>query len=489
MESNKEFGTFGMSSEILVEVVGDEMRVILLDDGIPADLIIERETKKSLVGNIYKGRVETINRGLGAAFIDLGEQNAGFLPVDRDDYPIEGESIWVQVRRDGYKSKGPQVSRSLSLAGCFTVFLPHGGKNSVSKKIEGDAERTRILEILSSLVEGEEGVIARTASEFELKDNFLREIRCLREIWSEVRCIGEIAETPSLLHRESKPIVQAMRDYAGLKIDQITISPSALFSEVKSWCKIFAPELVKKLVRHQGAASLLHQRDLKGLFDEVSEQLVPLPSGGALVIDQTEALTVIDVNSRRFSSGQNPKDNALKINIEAAVEICRQIRLRNIGGMILIDFIGLDEEEMGLQEVSQVLEERLSQDRVSARLLGKTNAGLIEIIRRRTRPPISEFLKEPCQVCHGSGSSIQAASATFGLIDEIKQTAENGQAGQILIHVSQNISDHLDKLYQTGEKLASAIGVGRVLNWKVDNRLINAEYQISITGETEWLVG
>ena len=169
--------------------------------------------------------------------------------------------------------------------------------------------------------------------------------------------------------------------------------------------------------------------------------------------------------------------------MEAAVEICRQIRLRNIGGMILIDFIGLDEEVMGLQQVCQVLEERLGQDRVSARLLGKTNAGLIEIIRRRTRPPISEFLREPCQVCHGSGSSTQAASATFGLIGEIKQTAENGEAGQILIHVSQNISDHLDKLYQTGEKLASAIGVGRVLNWKVDNSLINAEYQISITGE------
>ena len=222
-----------MSSEILVEVVGDDMRVILLNDGIPADLIIERETKKSLIGNIYKGRVETVNRGLGAAFINLGEQHAGFLPIDSDDYLIEGESVWVQVTRDGYKSKGPQVSRSLSLPGCFTVFSPHGGKNSVSKRIEDAAERTRILEILSNLVEGEEGVIARTASEFELEDNFLREIGCLREIWSEVRSLGEIAASPSLLHRESKPVVKAMRDYAGLKIDQITISPSGLFSEVK----------------------------------------------------------------------------------------------------------------------------------------------------------------------------------------------------------------------------------------------------------------
>ena len=473
-----------MRSEILVEVVGDEARVIVLEDGIPVDLIIERETKKSLIGNIYKGRVETINRGLGAAFIDLGEQTTGFLPVDQDDYPVEGESVWVQVRRDGYKSKGPQVSCSLSLAGRFTVFSPYSGKNSVSKKIEDEAERTRILDILSNLVEGEEGVIARTASELEPKDDFSREIRCLREIWSVVRSRGEIAETPSLLHRESKLVVKAIRDYAGSEIDQITISPPTSFLEVKSWCEFFAPELVKKLVTHQGVASLFRQRGLHSLFDEVSEPLVPLPSGGALVIDQTEALTVIDVNSRGYSSGKSPKDNASRINLEAAVEICRQIRLRNIGGMIVIDFIGLDEEEMGLQRVTQVLEERLSQDKVSARLLGKTNAGLIEIIRRRTRPPISEFLREPCPACQGSGSSIQAASAIFNLIDEIKQTAEFGNPGQILIYVSQNISDHLEKLYQTGEKLASAIGVGRVLSWKVDNKLINGEYQISITTDT-----
>jgi len=470
-----------MTQEMLIETVGDETRIVVLRDGEPFDLFIERGARKSLVGNIYLGRVETVSKGIGAAFVDIGENKAGFLPLRMDRVPAEGEAVRVQVTRDGYREKGPQLTHDLSVAGRFLVYAPEGGRLSVSRQIDSPKEQERLTAVLRGLAQDTEGLIARTVSAGASEDRLKAELEALRATWAGIDKTGAQKTAPALLHRDLPPTAKAVRDHAAPDIDRIVIHGGEAFADAKGWCDIFAPEIGDVLQNHRGQFSLFDDYSVGEIFKSVTERSVPLASGGGIVIEPTEALTVIDVNSGRYLGGGSPRENALKINLEAAHEICRQIRLRNIGGMIIIDFIRLDDDP-AWDEILETMRNALGNDRVPARLLGKTEAGLVEIIRRRTRPALSEILSRNCMACDGTGSEVHPEAAIFALAAELRQAASAGPLGPISIEGSPEIVECLSGAYGTGAGMAAAIGVGRALEWRIDPQLTGAQYRVSIMG-------
>jgi ribonuclease G len=466
--------------ELLIEAVGNETRIVLSKNGSPTELIIENLDRESLVGNIYVGKVEAYSKALGAAFIDIGEAKAGFLAVKAKPFPVEGQSLLVQVSRDGYRSKGPQVSQDLSIAGRFLVYSPFRPGVSISKKINNETEKERLVEILAGLVSGEEGLIARTAAEHISHEILSNELNLLKKNWENISILAAERKAPALIRRDLNPVPKVLRDQPLPELSAIIINGLQAFSEASDWCKAFAPELLQRMSLYRGHISLFDTKGCNDVFDSVTGRFVGLPSGGALVIDRTEALTVIDVNSGGYLRGSTPRDNAYSVNLEAAEEICHQIRLRNIGGMILIDFISL-EDEKAWAEILETIGRHLAKESGFARCLGKTNGGLVEIVRRRSRPEISEYLVEACHSCDGSGLQKTTDAAVFSLLTQLRQTSAAAPMGSILIVVSPEISDSLEKSYGTGAALAAAIGIGRIIEWRSDPDLTGNRYQVSLS--------
>ena len=356
-----------MSRELLIETEGDEVRAAVIEDGSLVDLIVERESGGSIVGNIYLGRVERVIPGIGAAFIDIGRGKSGFLPLSEHrggeavgDPVVEGGIVFVQAKRDGFAEKGPQLARDLSFPGRFLVYAPTGGRLSVSRQIENEGERERLLGLLSDIAVDGEGFVLRTVAEGADRDVLVAEADYLRVTWQSVVEERDAAKAPALLFSELNSLQKAIRDQAQDDVVAIRFDDNAAFNEAKAYCDQFYPALTEKLAIVSGPAPLFDQYNVDEAIETALSRNAPLPSGGGLVIETMEALTAVDVNSGRFTEGRSPAENARKTNLEAAVELTRQIRLRNLGGLIVVDFIHM-EDEPGWEEVLEALRNGFSQ--------------------------------------------------------------------------------------------------------------------------------
>ena len=477
-----------MTRELLIEKQGGEVRVAIMEDGLLADLIIERENRSSLIGNIYLGIVERVIKGIGAAFINLGRRKSGFLPLNKindnglnNNSLYEGAHICVQVKRDEFGEKGPQLSTEISLPGRLLVYRPTGNRLTVSRQIVDKAERERLMIIINQITHKGEGFVLRTLAEGEDFDALKAESEYLRNCWGGILKKQDNVRAPKLLYGEVSPLQKAIRDHAQDDVLKIRFDDNSTFAEAKKLCNSYYPTVSKKLDLNESSWPIFDEYNLEEEIEATLKRKIPLPSGGGLVLESVEALTAIDVNSGRFTEGSDPDDGACLTNLEAAKELSRQVRLRNLGGLIVIDFIHM-EREKSWEKVLETLRLGFSKDRVSCRVVGRTEAGLVELIRRRTRAPLSETLLIDCPECNGDGRVWKTESLKFEVLKSLKRESKIDKAGKLILNASPEI---LDAIAEDDKKYNHFAQIGRLVVTKVMPDFGPDEYEIFIQGEDD----
>ncbi|MDE0174880.1 MAG: Rne/Rng family ribonuclease [Defluviicoccus sp.] len=465
-----------MGESLLIEVMPGEIRAAAVRDGRVVELFVERRGHESLVGNVYLGRVERVLDGMDAAFVDIGIGKSGFLGLDgartgdpgsRDakdrigDYVVEGEAVRVQVAKDAVERKGAQLTRRIAVAGRHLVYTPTQQRIAVSRQIADADERARLEALVGDAAEAGDGFIVRTASEGAEGAELADDAAYLRRLWSEIDARVAAASPPALVHEEPPPLLRLFRDRVGATTDEIVIDSPGGFAAARDYCGRFMPKLKDRLRLHAGPE---HVFAAAGVEEEVERALGPrvdLPSGGELVIEATEALTAVDVNSGRFTGGGRLEDTAFRTNLEAADEAARQLRLRNIGGLILIDFIHMN-EEANWDRVLEGLGHALAGDRSNVRLIGRTAAGLVEITRRRQRESLQRTLTEPCTRCSGDGRVSTPRSAALAIMRALKREARKSKPGPIVVTAASDVVDMLE-----GEAAPAMSELGTILGRRI----------------------
>lgn len=428
------------SQDILINWAPQETRVAVVENGAVQELHIERALERGLVGNVYLGKVVRVLPGMQSAFVDIGLDRAAFLHVAdlappangvRGDAPapaierqiFEGQALTVQVVKDPIGSKGARLSAQVSIAGRMLVFLPHDRHIGISQKIGSPEAREQLRARMQALVGDEPGgFILRTnaedASDAELADD----IAYLRKAWAEVRARATSQPPGSLLHQDLSLAERVLRDLANDATHSIRIDSGLQYERLKAFGSAYMPRTAAKLELYRGERPIF---DLFGIEDEIARALarrVELKSGGTLVIDQTEALTTIDVNTGGFVGARNFEDTVFKTNLEAAGGIARQLRLRNLGGMVIVDFIDMSRDEHR-QAVLAEFRKQLARDRTRTTVSGFSALGLVELTRKRTRESLAHMLCEPCPTCEGRGQVKTARSVCYDILREILREA------------------------------------------------------------------
>jgi len=417
--------------EILVNATPPETRVAVTEDGRTVEVFHERRHRRGLVGNVYLGRIHRVLPGMQAAFVSIGLDRDAFLYVEDvlprspdleaelegeelargpesetsrariDDLVKEGEELIVQVTKDPIAGKGPRVAANLSLPGRTLVYLPGMREAAVSRRITDEAERERLRQILESLP-ASGGFIARTAAAGCAPEDFEADRRYLTELAAYIEKRGEDGSAPLLLHRELDLALRVARDLAGPDVAAIRVDDEATHARLSEFLVAVAPGLVSRLELDGGEIPLFERFGIEGEIERALQNRVPLPSGGSVVIHQTEALVAIDVNTGKFIGKDALEDTVFRTNLEAVPEIARQMRLRDLGGLLVVDFIDMEEPEHR-REVFEHFERELARDRARTRVLQISDFGLVEITRQRSRGNLERTLTRPCPDCGGGG--------------------------------------------------------------------------------------
>jgi len=421
-----------VSTEILINVRPGLTRVAYVEDGVLSELKVERSGAPTLVGSIYKGRVVRVLPGMQAAFVDIGLDRAAFLYVGdvRTDLDLyldpeeesaeedptlpeeapraqiqdllhESQVIMVQVAKDPLGTKGARITTHISLAGRHVVFMPTLKHLGVSRRIEQEAERERLKKIVEAL-KPKGGVIIRTACEGASSEALGHDLEYLYRLWSEVDKAYEKRKTPGLIHAEIDVELRALRDLLGEQVDKVIVDDVRVHKKVLAFVNQFMPKHGKAIVMHQGPQPLFDIYDLDLEISRSLNRKIWLKSGGYIVIDEAEALVVIDINTGRFVGKKDLEDTILKTNLEAIKEIAHQLRIRNCGGIIIIDFIDM-ERASHREKVMTQLQLELSKDLAKTTVVGMSELGLVEMTRKRIRPSLVSSLCEPCTYCEGKG--------------------------------------------------------------------------------------
>jgi ribonuclease G len=462
-----------MSEEILINVTPPETRVALIENGIVQELIIERASRRGLVGNIYKGRVCRVLPGMQAAFVDVGLERAAFLHAsdivqtgetrsdDISELVQEGGEVIVQVVKDPLGSKGARLTTNLSIPSRFLVFMPAMRNVGVSQKIEDEEERARLREILLRISDDlglPGGLIARTvadgADEFALR----ADLKFLLRLWESIRERATRAAARELVHEDLPLALRTLRDLVGQSVDKVRIDSRSTWEKATDFAEKFTPDMAQRIEYYPGERPIF---ELYGVEDEVQKALerkVELKSGGHLVIDQTEAMTTIDVNTGAFVGHRNLEETIFKTNLEAAQTICRQLRLRNLGGIIIIDFIDMTDDEHKRQ-VLRALEKCLARDHAKTHISEVSTLGLVEMTRKRTRESLEHILCEPCPCCGGRGNIKTAETTCYDIFREILREARQFEVEQFLVLASTEVVERLlDEESQNLAELEQFIG-------------------------------
>lgn len=439
-----------MSEEILINVTPQETRVAVVENGVLQEVHIERATHKGLVGNIYKGRVSRFLPGMQAAFVDMGLERAGFLQTtemktgDAAQAPVvEGQDIIVQVLKDPIGSKGARLTTQISLPGRYVVFMPAGGHIGISQKIDNEEERLRLRDAVRAAIGAESGgFILRTMAEQASAEELNRDIHYLRKLWSRLSDRMAQAAPCTLVHEDFSLALRAMRDLMRENVEKVRIDSRETYHKALGFASEFVPEATPRIEYYPGERPIF---DLYSVEDEIQRALearVNLKSGGYLVIDQTEAMTTIDVNTGTYVGRRNLEETLFKTNLEAAHAIARQLRLRNLGGMIIVDFIDMTDIEHRRQ-VLRLLERALSRDRAKVSVADMSVLGLVEITRKRTRESLERLLCEPCPACKGRGVLKSAETVCYEIFREILREARQFGTDEYLVVASQAVVDRL----------------------------------------------
>jgi ribonuclease G len=475
-----------MARDIIVSSTPRETKVAILEDGVVSELLVERESSRGIAGNIYKGRVTRVLPGMQSAFVDLGCERDAFLYVsdvheELDENlltpeevsggngkerfaPIEerlheGQEVVVQVLKEPFGTKGARITSHVSLPGRYLVYMPTVEHVGVSRKIVDEEERRRLKTLLKQIRQerGGGGFIARTAGLGRSAEEFARDARYLIRTWDEVRAVASRQSAPALLHRELGLVQRLLRDILSDDIAQLLLDNQREYQKTLELVRELSPELQPRVRLHQQREGVL---ELSGVAAELERALRPkvwLRSGGYIVINQTEALVAIDVNTGRYVGKRRLEDTILQTNLEAAQEIVRQIRLRDLGGIIVVDFIDM-EERSSRHKVMATLERELKRDRSPSKVLSINEFGLSIITRRRVRQSLERLLCEPCPYCTGSGVVKTAATVCSEIYEEIRKLAPDVKGNPLVLRVNPEVARALkDEQSELLRELSSLI--------------------------------
>jgi len=501
-----------MKQEIFINSSPQESRIALIEDGALAEFLIERKEEMGIAGNIYKGKVSRVLPGMQAAFVDIGMEKAAFLhasdfssvPEDvqlidspGEDVEVEAppkrvphhrlplekqlsrdEEILVQVAKDPLGTKGARVTSHISLPGRYMVFMPGTKHIGISRRIEGEEERKRLKEIAESLLTKDGGFILRTASEGQSKREIHRDLRFLNILWRRIQKKAEKAPAPSLIHQDLDLITRAIRDFFTADTEQVVIDSAKDHRRIIDFVRQFMPRLKSKIVLYSEAEPLFDRYAIEEKIAKALDRRVWLRSGGYIIIERTEALTAIDVNTGRFVGKRSQEETIVRTNLEAAQEVVRQLRLRNVGGIIIIDFIDM-EKESNRKKVYDALKEALKRDKARTNILKISELGLVEMTRQRTRESLENQLLSPCPHCDGRGRIKSSVTIAYDLLRAIKRQQTNLENGKnIVVRLHPDIANFLyDEKNNSLENLEREIN--RRIIIKVSQELRHEQYEIS----------
>ncbi len=450
-----------MSEEILINVTPPETRVAVVENGVAQEVIIERASRRGLVSNIYKGQVCRVLPGMQAAFIDIGLERAAFLHasdihgshgsgegkgnLNITDLLVEGQEIVVQVVKDPIGSKGARLTTQISIPSRYLVFIPSLGSVGISQKIEEEEERRRLRELLLRFLEGAErpcGYIARTAAEGVGVEALAADMQFLIRLWESIRSRCVEARPTELIHADLPLALRALRDLVSPEVEKVRIDSQETWQKATEFVRNYIPDMKASLEYYSGERPIFDLYNVEEEIRKALERKVQLKSGGHLVIDQTEAMTTIDVNTGAFVGHRNLEETIFKTNLEAAQAIARQLRLRNLGGIVIIDFIDMSEEEHKRQ-VLRALEKCLARDHAKTHISEVSSLGLVEMTRKRTRESLEHVLCEPCSCCGGRGSLKTAESTSYEIFREILRETRQFEVESLLVLASQEVVDLL----------------------------------------------
>jgi ribonuclease G len=446
-----------MSEEILINVTPQETRVAMMDNGIVQELQIERASSLGLVGNVYRGIVCRVLPGMQSAFVEIGLQRAAFLHVadilectsPETERPIqevlhEGQSLIVQVIKEPIGTKGARLTTQISLAGRFLVYLPQQTHIGVSQRIEDEAERELLRDRLIKLLPQDRhgGYIIRTMSESATDEELLADVGYLEKVWSNIQAASKTAGERSLVFQDINLPKRVLRDVVSDCTDKILVDSRETYQALVQFAENYAVGAVSRLELYQGERPLFDKYNVEPEIQRAMSRKVELKSGGYLIFDQTEALTTVDVNTGSFVSGRSLSDTIFKTNLEASQCIARQLRLRNLGGIIIIDFIDMDEDEQRAA-VLEELNRAVSRDRARTAVHGFSTLGLVEMTRKRTRESLAHLLCEPCPACAGRGELKTAQTVCYEIFRELMRHARQFSAKEFRVLASQKVIDLL----------------------------------------------
>jgi ribonuclease G len=449
-----------ISKEILVNITPQETRVAILENGMVHEIYIERRRSKGLVGNVYKGRVARVLPGMEAAFIELGLERAAFLHVSDvaqarqngngggmphiSQVLREGQELLVQVIKDPLGTKGARLTTNITIPSRYLVFMPNSSNVGVSSRIESDEERERLRNMLLSQDERakDTGYIIRTAAEIATTESISSDINYLNRVWEAVNNKAKDASAGTVVHKDLPLYLRVLRDMVDEDLEKIRVDSRETYSIMKEFAQTYVPEVTDVIEHYPGERPIF---DLHGVEDEIQkglERKVHLKSGGHLVLDQTEAMTTIDVNTGGFVGSRNLEETIFKTNLEAAQAIARQLRLRNLGGIVILDFIDMAEDEHKRQ-VMRALEKALEKDHARTQVCEVSTLGLVEMTRKRTRESLEHVLCTVCPTCEGRGTVKSAETICYEIFREILREARQFDARELLVLASQDVVDLL----------------------------------------------
>ena len=494
---------------ILINTTPQETRIAVMEDNGLAEFLIERNHEKGCVGNIYKGRVGRVLPGMQAAFVEVGLEKAAFLhasdihspatplPADIDGTddevvlkpaPAAGtprieqqlkpdQEILVQVAKDPLGMKGARITTHISLPGRFLVFMPDTGHVAVSRKIEDEKERKRLKDIVQEFAQDNEGFIIRTACEGRNKKDIQSDVRFLTKLWSRIRKRLEAAATPELIHRDLDLVPRTIRDFFNAHTEEVVVDDAREYRRVVDFVEQFMPRLKGRVTLYDEPEPLLDRYEIERKIRKALEPKIWLNSGGHINIEQTEALTAVDVNTGRYVGKKDLEATVFKINLEAAREVVHQLRLRNVGGIIIIDFIDMA-QAANRKKVYDALKEAVKEDRAKTRVLPISRLGLVEMTRQRTRENLGNVLLSPCPYCVGRGRIKSQPTIAYEILRDIKrESAQLQNGGRITLHVHPGIANFLyDDANEGLEALERAIH--RQVIIKANSELHQEAYEI-----------
>ncbi|WP_189532147.1 ribonuclease G [Paludibacterium paludis] len=460
--------------QILVNITPQETRVAVLEDAIVQELHIERAASRGIVGNIYLGRVKRVLPGMQSAFIEIGLERAAFLHIadvlEQRQHPsepqrienmlFEGQTILVQVIKDPIGTKGARLSTQISLAGRFLVHLPQEEHIGISQKIENETERLSLKQRLEKLLPPGEphGYIIRTSAETASDAALAADILYLSKLWTDIRQKSVSLPAQSLLYEDLPLSVRVLRDMVSESTVNVIVDSTENYSRMVEFAEQYVTAAVNKIERYSGERPLFELHGIEAEIDRALARRVNLKFGGYLIIDQTEAMTTIDVNTGGFVGNRNFDETIFKTNLEATHALARQLRLRNLGGIIIVDFIDMENEEHR-QLVLNELAKSLARDRTRVTLNGFTSLGLVEITRKRTRESLAHVLCESCPQCQGRGEIKTPQTVCYEIQREIVREARQFDARGFRILAAQPVIDmFLDEESQSLAMLVDFIG-------------------------------